>query len=163
MSTTEAKFAWEITQDDKDEFLRLLYEGRPRHLAARDIGTTATRIKRLCNPLAEHYDEAFAKAYILALNSDEHEGGRLEHLRDLQWQKAEAGDSKMIEKLSLVYDPAWRDLRHQNLRLDVNLAARLLPNVPLDVLERALEMMDAEEKELAETNVLQLPSGDTAA
>jgi hypothetical protein len=163
MSTTGAKHAWEITQDDKDEFLRLIYEGRPPHLAARDIGTTSTRIKRLRNPLGKHYDQAFSEAYLLAINSDDHEGGRLEHLRDLQWQKAEAGDSKMIEKLSLVYDPAWRDLRHQNLRLDVNLAARLLPNVPLDVLERALEMMDAEEKELVDGKVLQLPSGNDAA
>lgn len=136
--------AADLTQEQKDDYLRLIYEGLSPDKAARELGTTGTQFRRLRNPLGEHYDETFAEAFKAAITSDQHEQQRLEHIRDLVWQRAEAGDVKMIEKLALIYDPDWQTLRHQNLNVNVNVLARMLPYFSTAQLEEALAQAEAE-------------------
>ncbi len=143
------KYAGDITAEDKADFLKAIYEGENRKHAAEQLDSTGTQFRKFLNPTSEHYDEAFATAYTVAVTSESHEQGRLEEIRDLQWDRARAGDTRMIEKLSLIYDPDWRELRHQNLNVNVQLAARMLPHIPTVEIERALAALDAEKSPLA--------------
>jgi hypothetical protein len=138
------KYAGDISAEDKADFLKAIYEGQNRQQAAEQLDSTGTQYRRLCNPTSEHYDPAFAEAYKLAITSETHEEGRLEEIRDLVWQRAREGDTRMIEKLALIYDPDWATLRHQNLNVNVQMVARMLPHISTAELERALAELDAE-------------------
>jgi hypothetical protein len=151
--------ARDLSQEDKDTYLRLIYEGLNPAQAAHELGSTGTQFRSLRNPLGEHYDEAFARAYTAAITSEAHELARLEHLRDLVWARAEAGDSRMLEKLALVYDPDWATLRHQNLNVNVQMVARMLPHISTAELERALAELEAEkDDDVLEGVVRELPA-----
>ena len=56
-----------ITDEQKQTVLDLIRAGRDRQQAAEAIGTTATQLKRMCNPTAHRYDPDFAAAYEQAL------------------------------------------------------------------------------------------------
>jgi multidrug efflux pump subunit AcrB len=140
------KYAGDITAEDKADFLKAIYEGQNRQQAAEQLDSTGTQFRRLCNSTSEHYDPAFAEAYKVAITSEHHERGRLEEIRDLVWKRARDGDTRMIEKLALIYDPDWRELRHQNLNVNVQLAARMLPHISTAELERALAELEAEKE-----------------
>lgn len=138
------KHAGDLTAEDKADFLTAIYEGQNRQQAAEQLDSTGTQFRRLCNPTSEHHDAAFAEAYRLAITSESHEQGRLEEVRDLVWQRARGGDTRMIEKLALIYDPDWATLRHQNLNVNVQMVARMLPHISTSELERALAELEAE-------------------
>lgn len=148
--------ASDITQEMKDDYVRLILEGLNPAQAAEALGSTGTQFRRLRNPNGAHYDEAHATAFKTAITSEAHETARLERIRDLVWQKAESGDSKMIEKLALIYDPDWRELRHQNLNVNVSMVARMLPHISTAELERALAEI---EQEKAGEAPRELPAG----
>lgn len=139
------KLAKDLTQEDRDEFLRLIYEGYNPAQAALELGSTGTQFRRLRNPLGANYDETFATAYKAAITSEAHELSRLERIRDLVWKKAEKGDTRMIEKLALIYDPDWSTLRHQNLNVNIQTVARILPHISTAELERALTELERED------------------
>jgi hypothetical protein len=138
------KYAGDITAEDKADFLKAIYEGQNRQQAAEQLDSTGTQFRRLCNPTSEHYDAEFAQAYTVSITSESHEQGRLEEIRDLVWERARGGDTRMIEKLALIYDPDWRELRHQNLNVNVQMVARMLPHISTAELERALAELEAE-------------------
>jgi hypothetical protein len=138
------KYAGDITAEDKADFLVAIYEGQNRQQAAEQLDSTGTQFRRLCNPTSEHYDAKFADAYRLAITSESHEHGRLEEIRDLVWDRARNGDTRMIEKLAMIYDPDWATIRHQNLNLNVNLLARMMPHFSTAELERAYAELEAE-------------------
>ena len=135
--------ASDISQEMKDDFIRLIQEGLNPAQAAQELGTTGTQFRRLRNAGGEHYDPEHERRFKQAITSEAHESSRLERIRDLVWQKAENGDSKMIEKLALIYDPDWRELRHQNLNINVGIIARMLPHISTSELERALAEMES--------------------
>jgi hypothetical protein len=138
------RYADELTAEDKADFLKAIYEGQNRQQAAEQLDSTGTQFRRLCNPISEHYDPEFADAYKLAITSEAHEQGRLEEVRDLVWQRARAGDTRMIEKLAMIYDPDWATLRHQNLNVNVQMVARMLPHISTAELERALAELESD-------------------
>lgn len=152
MSDKDHKLAGELTEEDKADYLRLIQEGSNPAQAAHELGTTGTQFRRLRNADSEHYDPDFAAAFKLAITSEAHEQNRLERIRDLVWKRAEAGDARMIEKLALIYDPDWATLRHQNLNVNVQMVARMLPHISTAELERALAELDSEK------NVIELPA-----
>lgn len=166
--SADLKTARDIDAADKEEFLRLICEGMSPDRAARELGSTGTAFRRLRNPLGVHYDERFAEAFNVAIHSDAHEQGRLERIRDMQWAKAEAGDTKMIEKLSLIYDPDWRELRHQNLNVNMSVIARALPGLSTEQLEQALAHVEEIEasgngKLLEQGKVIPITEGEREA
>ncbi len=138
------KYAGDITAEDKADFLKAIYEGQNRQQAAEQLDTTGTQFRRLCNPTSEHYDGDFADAYRVAITSESHETGRLEEIRDLVWERARSGDTRMIEKLAMIYDPDWASIRHQNLNVNVNLLARMMPHISTAELERAYAELEGE-------------------
>ena len=140
------KYADELTAKDKADFLKAIYEGQNRQQAAAQLDSTGTQFRRLCNPTSEHYDEKFADAYKLAITSEAHEQGRLEEIRDLVWERARKGDTRMIEKLAMIYDPDWATLRHQNLNVNVQMVARMLPHISTAELERALAELERDKQ-----------------
>ncbi len=131
------KYAGDLTAEDKVDFLEAIYDGYNRKQAAEQLDSRGTQFRKLCNPVSVHYDAAFAKAYETAINSQEHIDGELELIRDLQWKQMEKGDSTMIQKMSLIKDPAWAPLRHQNLNVNVQMMASLLPGLSRDQLDEA--------------------------
>lgn len=150
------KMAFEISAEDKAMFLDLIYEGMNPAQAAKEIDSTGTQMRRLRNPVSTHYDKAFDNAFRAAITSEEHEQRRIERIRDLVWDRAEHGDTKMIEKLALIYDPDWQTLRHQNLNVNVQMVARMLPHISTAELERALAELDRED-------VVEIPAATQAA
>lgn len=153
--------AGDLTPENKQDYLRLIHEGMNPAEAARHVGSTGTQFRRLLNPIGTHYDFDFAVAYRDAMLSEAHEKNRLEIIRDLVWEKARNGDTRMIEKLALIYDPDWATLRHQNFNLNVNMVARMLPHISTAELERALAELEAE-KNVVEGEVRQLPKPEAA-
>ncbi len=154
--------ARDITAEDKADYLRLIQEGANPAQAAHELGSTGTQFRRLRNPMSEWYDAEFADAFRAAITSEAHEQNRLERIRDLVWRLAEKGDSKMVEKLALIYDPDWSTLRHQNLNVNVRMLARALPYFTTEELERAWAA--AAEMEKNEHPILELtaPKADAA-
>ena len=152
-----------ITAEMKADSLRLVYEGCNRKYAAVQVGSTGTQFARLMNPMGVHYDPDLTAEYTKAITSEAHERNRLERIRDLVWQEAEAGNSKMIEKLALIYDPDWASLRHQNLNVNVQMVARMLPHIPTAELERALAEIEREKADTIDGTVRELPERVEAA
>jgi len=152
-----------LSDEQKADFLRLVYEGCNRHQAATQVGSTGTQFARLMNPHGVHHDPDLTAEYTKAITSEAHERNRLERIRDLVWQEAEAGNSKMIEKLALIYDPDWATLRHQNLNVNVQMVARMLPHIPTAELERALAEIEREKENTVEGTVRELPERVEAA
>ena len=148
------KYAGELTAEDKADFIQAIYEGQNRQQAAEQLGSSGTQFRRLCNPSSVHHDAAFAEAYTQAITSDTHEQGRLEEIRDLVWKRARDGDTRMIEKLALIYDPDWSTLRHQNFNVNVQMVARMLPHISTAELERALAEIEQEKAD--DSNVIEL-------
>lgn len=140
------KHADELSAEDKADFIQAIYEGQNRHQAAEQLDSSGTQFRRLCNPASIHYDPEFSAAYQVAVTSESHEAGRLEEIRDLVWKRARGGDTKMIEKLALIYDPDWASLRHQNFNVNVQMVARMLPHISTAELERALAELEQENK-----------------
>ncbi len=135
------KLAGDITDQDKDDFLELVYDGHNRKTAAEQLGFTGSMFRKLSNPVSEHYDPVFAQHYDRAIESEQHAKGELEMIRDFQWTQMQKGDSQMIQKMSLVKDPVWAPLRHQNLNLNVNMLARLVPELPTEQIEQARDAL----------------------
>jgi hypothetical protein len=154
------KYAGDITAEDKADFLKAVYEGQNRQQAAEQLDSTGTQFRRLCNPTSEHYDASFADAYRVAITSESHEQGRLEEIRDLVWDKARGGDTRMIEKLAMIYDPDWASIRNQNLNVNVNLLARMMPHISTAELERAYAELEAEKG--ADTSLALIEGGQQA-
>ena len=150
--------AGDIDQAMKDDFIRLVYEGHNPAEAARKLGSTGTQFRRLRNPHGEHYDPEFTAAFSQAITSEAHDLARLEAIRDLVWERANAGDVRMIEKLALIYDPDWATLRHQNLNVNVDMVARMLPYFSTAELERALALEEAAKEGVIEGELRALPS-----
>lgn len=122
------KLSDELTQEDKDTFVELLYEGADPHVAAKEIGSTATAFKHCYSPRSQWYDEDFAERVAAAKASTEREQGRIDKLDGYIWTAAENGEKWAVEKLLLIYHPDFEPLRHQNLRISgsVEHTARLL-------------------------------------
>lgn len=137
--------AYELTDAMKAEFVALIREGHKPDSAARQIGSTGTQFRRLRNPDSEHYDADFAKAYKDAITSEEHRSSHLERIRDAVWHAAENGNARILEKLSLIYDPDWEPLKNANLNVNVQMIARVLPYLSTDELERAIAQAEAEQ------------------
>ena len=135
------KYAGDITAEDKVDFLEAIYDGYNRKQAAEMLDSKGTQFRKLCNPVSVHYDAAFAAAYETAISSETHAEGRLEMIRDLQWKQMQKGDSTMIQKMSLIYDPAWAPLRHQNLNVNVQMLASIFPELTRDQLEQRREAL----------------------
>ncbi len=148
------KYAGDLSSEDKADFIQAIREGQNRQQAAEQLDSTGTQFRRLCNPSSVHFDPAFAEAYTQAITSETHEQGRLEEIRDLVWDRARKGDTKMIEKLALIYDPDWSSLRHQNFNVNVQMVARMLPHISTAELERALAELEAEKAD--DSNVIEL-------
>lgn len=140
----EIKLARDIDAEDKADYLRLILEGLNPAQAAHELGSTGTQFRRIRNEQSEWFDSEFAEAYRQAITSEAHERSRLERIRDLVWRQAEKGDARMIEKLALIYDPDWATLRHQNLNVNVQMVARMLPYISTAELERALVEIEQE-------------------
>jgi hypothetical protein len=136
--------AVQITQELKDQFLALIYEGRRPEDAARELGSTATQFKRLRNPHGLNYDETFAAHYKVAISSSEHREGFLEELRTVIWEEARRGNARLLEKLAFIYDPDWEPLRSTNFNMNVQLVARVLPYLSDDELQKAISAAEAD-------------------
>jgi hypothetical protein len=145
--------AAKLTQEMKDQFLALIYEGKRPEDAAREIGSTATQFKRLRNPRGHCFDEGFAMAYRIAVNSPEHREGFLEDLRAAIWDEAKRGNARLLEKLAFIYDPDWEPLRSTNFNMNVQLVARVLPYLSNEELQKAIEAAE-QARELTDVKAL---------
>jgi len=149
---------YELGDEHKRLFLELIREGYDPAVAAHEAGSSATRFRRLRHPGGAHYDPDFAQAYEEAMRSPDRERNRLELVRELVWEAARAGNTRIIEKLALIYDPDWEPLRHANLRVDVRILARMLPGLSDEELERAIRAQ--EEQQALEPGPLRLVEDD---
>lgn len=146
----EPLHTYELTPEHKHEFVNLIREGHRPDSAAEQIGSTATQFRRLRNPQGAHYDPEFTQAYHDALASNEHQANFLELIRDAVWNAAKNGNSRLLEKLSLVYDPHWEPLRHQNLQVDMNIRG-LIMRLPTMTDEELVQAIETEMKRAAVT------------
>jgi hypothetical protein len=111
-----------ISDDLKERFLDLVANGYPRQEAAEALGETPRRFRALCSPKSEHYDEAFADEYeALTEKGGEHEAGLVERLRTAGLGRAIRSSDRLLEKYSVIYDPAWHPHRPQALQINVNI------------------------------------------
>lgn len=149
------KLAEDLTQEDKDDFVSLILDGWKPDVAAEKLGSTGTQFRKHYSGKSErYYDEAFAGRVANALASDEHATAFLERLRGIQQALAfEDKNVRMIEKLSMIYDPAWEVLRNPNLNVNVNvLLQQAAPGLSREELERLREaLLEAKKREEVES------------
>ena len=148
------KPASDILQDDKDEYLGLILDGYKPDVAARQLGFTGTAFRKHRSPASIYYDEEFATKYADAIVSDEHSTAFLERIRGKVAELAlEDGNVRLLEKLSLVYDPAWEGLRNPNLQVNVAvLLQQAAPSLTKPELERLREaLLEAKKREEIES------------
>lgn len=122
------KLSEDLTAEDKDTFVELLYQGADPSVAAHEIGSTGVQFKHCYSPRSQYYDEDFALRVAQAKASTERVEGRIDKLDGYIWAAAENREKWAIEKLLLIYHPDFEPLRHQNLRISgsVEYTARLL-------------------------------------
>jgi hypothetical protein len=140
------KFAHEITAEEREEFLSLIYEGFRPDQAAKELGSTGTQFRKFASARSQYHDPEFAEKLREALASDEHQRAYLERIRDARANLVDQGNVRMIEKESYAHDPLWATLRHQNLNVNVDILARTLPGLSLDELERIREALEKEKE-----------------
>lgn len=133
----------DITAEMKDDFIGLILDGLKPDQAAEQLGSTGTQFRRHRSPGSVFYDEAFAQRYADAIISDEHSTAFLERLRSKVAKLAlDEGNVRLLEKLSLIYDPAWAGLRNPNLNVNVNvLLQQAAPSLSRPELERLREAL----------------------
>jgi hypothetical protein len=149
------KQPYEITAEDKAEFLGLIRAGHKANTAAKELGTTGTQFRHLKSKQSQYYDADFARAWREAEASDEHHRNRQEALRAQIDERSLTSDAILVKR-ALIELPEWEPLRHQNFRhdIDINLVAQILPSIPLEVIEQAIE---AEEAKLGAKPIHLLP------
>lgn len=155
------KLAGDLTAVDKDDFIQMIYDGYKPDVAAEMLGSTGTQFRRHRRPDSQWYDEEFANRYADAVASDEHATAFLERLRGKVAKMAlEDGNVRLLEKLSMIYDPAWEGLRNPNLSVNVNvLLQQAAPSLTREELERLREaLVEAKKREEVESGeVVALP------
>jgi hypothetical protein len=111
-----------ITQEMKVDFLEHMRSGLTRPEAAKLVGSTGSRFRSLCNPDSVNYDERFTRIYneVMAAGG-EHEQNRLELIRSEVMRRAMEGEVRLLEKLSIVYDPDWAFFRNQRVEVQGSL------------------------------------------
>lgn len=138
------KYAFEISDEDKADFLDLLAQGMKPPQAAKEIDSTGTQFKRFRQPKSIYYDRKFAAAWEKIVNSPEHRRGLEERVRDMVWESAEEGNISMRWKLALTYLPEFEWAKHQNLNVNMQMQVltRALPALTMDELERVAAALD---------------------
>jgi hypothetical protein len=136
--------ATEITDDHKDAFIELIYAGHRANTAAKEVGTTGSKMRSFRNPKSVHYDEWFAHQWEEAERSEEHRRNFEEGLRDQIAERAQTSDA-ILKMQALAYLPEYENQKHTNFRteVNVNVLGRYLPHAPPELLD---QMIEAEEK-----------------
>lgn len=151
--------AADITEELKDDYIDLILNGYKPDVAATRLGSTGTQFRKCRSSNSQWYDEEFALRYADAIVSDEHATAFLERIRGKVAELAlEDGNVRLLEKLSMIYDPAWEPLRNPNLNVNVNvLLEQAAPGLTRPELERLREaLLEAQKaKELESGDVIE--------
>jgi hypothetical protein len=153
------KYAFEITEEEKAEYLELIRLGFKPAAAARELDSTGTQFRKFRSPKGQWYDKDFAQGFEAAINSDEHRINRQEVLRDRIDERSEVSD-RILEKQAMTELPEWESLRHTNLRIDgeLKILAKVAPHFTDEELERAIEKARREELERPDLKALPPPA-----
>lgn len=111
------KFAREITEQDKADFIELLKDGYDPGSAARQLGSTGTQFRKLRRAHTQWFDPAFADACAAAESDEARAVTRRERLEEAFWEAVENGERWAVEKGLYAYHPDFEHLRHTNLRV----------------------------------------------
>jgi len=146
------KFAFEIDDDLKQEFLELLRQGMKPNRAATELNSTGTQFRRLRREGGAHYDAEFDAAWTEVETSAEHRRELEERVRDMVWDSAEDGNVTMRWKLALTYLPEFEWAKHQNLNINMQaqVIMRALPGLTMDELERVRNTLASGEQPVIE-------------
>jgi hypothetical protein len=156
----------EITAEMKDEYVGLILDGMKPDEAAKQLGSTGTQFRKHRSEASIYYDADFAERFSTAIVSDEHSTAFLERIRGKIAELAlEDGNVRLLEKLSMIYDPAWEGLRNPNLNVNVNvLLQQAVPSLTKPELERLREaVLEAKKREELESgNVIEGVAAEAA-
>lgn len=102
------------TVAQRNAFLELIRDGKPRNIAAAEVGTTGSRFRAMCREGAATYDPAFADAYADACAAGER--GLIDKLDELALQRladpATASD-RALHNERIFRDPDYRAAHRQ--------------------------------------------------
>ncbi len=152
------KFAYELTAEDKAEFVELLAQGWPANEAAEELDSTGTMFRKHYSGNSQQYfDPDFAQAVQEAKLSAKRALAQIEDIDSMIWKEARKGKQWAIEKLALTYHPdyAWAKSRNFHHSVEVELVKRF----PTLSREAVQEIIDAEEKTVEARQLKALPSG----
>jgi hypothetical protein len=142
------KYAHKISPEDKADYLEMIFQGVNPKAAAEALDSTGTQFHRCRSPKSQYYDPEFEQAFNDAYHSETRRRTLAEKADTLAWEKAESGDTKMIERLNLVHNPAWEFMRHQNLNVNIRaeIIREALPMLTDEQLKQAIEQRRSEVK-----------------
>jgi hypothetical protein len=144
-----------ITDDLKEKFLDLVASGFTRPEAAEALGASPRQFRSLCNPESHRYDPVFAKAYAkLTEPEGEHHGALVERLRTAGIERAVRSSDRLLEKYSVIYDPAWKVHQPQAMQINFNKTEQLAVILPEMSDEEILQL-----RERIENKMRLLPPG----
>ncbi len=151
--------AADITDEMKDDYIELILNGYKPDVAASQLGSTGHQFRKHRREASQWYDPEFAQRFADAIVSDEHATAFLERIRGkIAHLALEEGNVRLLEKLSMVYDPAWESLRNPNFNVNVNvLLEQAAPGLTRAELERLREaLLEAQkQKELESGDVIE--------
>ena len=145
------RFPYEITDEDKDEFLELLRQGLKPNQAARELDTTGSRMRKFRSEQSPYYDPLFAKQWAEVEQSAAYRRALEEMVRDWVYDSAEEGNWNARWKLALAHLPEFEWARHANLNVNMQMQVltRALPALTMEERERVKEALaDGEKPEL---------------
>ena len=154
--------AWDITEEDKADYLDYVAEGYVRKEAAEKIGTTGSVMKKFWSGNSQWYDEEFARKLEEAEARAKEEKAMEHRVRHAVHDEAlNRRNPKLLEKLALIHLPEFEPLRHQNFRIEgtidhVHQLAQQFTKAQLE------EMREARLKELEQEKVKLLPPASAA-
>jgi hypothetical protein len=131
----------------KERFLELVEQGYKADEAARMLGQTGTRFKRIRNHDSAQHDPEFTKRYEeLTRSGGEHEQNLAERLEAAAIERGLDKSDRLLEKALVVYNPKWRVFQPAGPVTTINIEQLkvMLPFVSDETLDRMIREAEAQ-------------------
>jgi len=142
------KFAYEITAEDKADFLENLSQGVRPNKAAEQCDSTGTQFRKFRNPISQYFDPEFLRAWEEIEHSAAYRREFEDRIRDMVYDSAEDGNFTARWKLAVTHLPEFDWAKHTNLNVNMQMQVltRALPALTMEELQRVAESLQAGEK-----------------
>ena len=135
----------EVTDKVKKDFLDLVAQGYTRQEASAALGWSGRPFRALCSPKSFRYDKEFHDAYAKLTEKDgEYHQALAERMEAIAVRRAETSSDRLLEKLLIIYHPAWKQFQPQQMQVNFNAdkMQMLFPGLSTETLEQMRQELE---------------------